>query len=77
MQYIKGGYSFRLKSEVDVWQRSYDNRRIVDVEDFAERMRYVHQNPVRAHLVDQVDDYLFSSAGREGLIDPAPDHFGQ
>ena len=76
MQYIKGGFSFRLKSKLDVWQRSYDNRRIVDPEDFAERIRYIHQNPVRAHIAQQSDAYPFSSAGREHLIDPAPIHLG-
>jgi putative transposase len=27
IQYIKGGFSFRLHSKADVWQRSYDIRR--------------------------------------------------
>jgi len=30
VQLIKGGFSFRLKSKMDVWERSYDSRRIVD-----------------------------------------------
>jgi putative transposase len=74
MQYIKGGFSFRLKSKIDVWQRSYDNRRIVDSTDFVERIRYIHQNPVRAHIATQAEEYLFSSTGRERLIDPPPHH---
>jgi putative transposase len=75
MQYIKGGFSFRLKSKLDVWQRSYDSRRILNAEDFAERIRYIHQNPVRAHMVVRAEAYPFSSAGREHLIDPPPTHF--
>jgi putative transposase len=74
MQYIKGGFSFRLKSKVDVWQRSYDSRRIVDGDDFAERIRYIHQNAVRANFVTQADEYLFSSAGKGHLVEPAPLH---
>jgi putative transposase len=27
MQFIKGAFSFRLKSKLDVWERSYNNRR--------------------------------------------------
>ena len=77
MQYIKGGFSFRLKSKIDVWQRSYDNRRILDSEDFAERTRYIHENPVRAHIASRAEEYLFSSAGREHLIDPPPHHLSQ
>jgi putative transposase len=33
MQYIKGGFSFRLRSKLDVWERSYDSRRIADLHD--------------------------------------------
>jgi putative transposase len=77
MQYIKGGFSFRLKSKVDVWQRSYDSRRIVDPEDFAERTRYIHQNPVRAHIATQADAYPFSSAGKQHLVDPPPPHLSR
>ncbi len=34
MQYIKGNFSFRLKSKLDVWERSYTNHRIVDRYDY-------------------------------------------
>jgi putative transposase len=74
MQYIKGGFSFRLKSKVDVWERSYDSRRIVDAGGFAERIRYIQQNPVRANIVTQADVYPFSSAGKQHLVDPTPSH---
>jgi putative transposase len=74
MQYIKGSFSFRLKSSTEVWQRSYDNRRILGAEDFSERIRYIDQNPVRAHIATRAEEYLFSSAGRIDLIDPPPHH---
>jgi putative transposase len=74
MQYIKGGFSFRLKSKIDVWQRSYDNRRVVDSTDLAERTHYIHQNPVRAFITTRAEAYPFSSAGRGHLVDPAPLH---
>ncbi len=52
MQYIKGGFSFRLKSKLDVWERSYDSRRITDIHDYTTHTSYIHQNPIRAGLVD-------------------------
>jgi putative transposase len=75
MQYIKGGFSFRLKSKLDIWERSYDNRRILDADGYDERIRYVHENPVRARIVSQAEDYSFSSAGREHLVDAKPSQF--
>lgn len=38
MQYIKGGFSFRLKSKLDVWERSYDSRRITDLDDYTNHL---------------------------------------
>jgi len=39
----------------------------------ASRMKYIHENPVRAGIVDQPEDYLYSSArnyaGMSGLIE--------
>lgn len=77
MQYIKGGFSFRLKSKFDVWERSYDSRRLADPRGFAERLQYIHQNPVREKIAIRAEEYLFSSAGREHLIDPPPRHLSQ
>jgi putative transposase len=42
MQYIKGNFSFRLKSKVDVWERSYDSRRITDARDYLTHITYIH-----------------------------------
>jgi hypothetical protein len=37
------------------------------------RMKYIHDNPVRAGIVENVEDYLYSSArnysGLKGLIE--------
>ena len=77
MHYIKGGFSFRLKSRVDVWERSYDSRRVLDAGDFAGRVGYIQENPVRARIATQADGYPFSSAGRAHLVDPAPSHLSQ
>jgi putative transposase len=62
---------------MDVWERSYDSRRILGAVDCAERVRYIRENPVRAHIATQADDYPFSSVGRAHLVDPAPGHLSQ
>ena len=62
MQLIKGGFSHRLASKLPVWQRSFTDHRIRDREDFETRRHYIHQNPVRAHLVEVATHYPHSSA---------------
>jgi len=76
-QYVKGGFSFRLKSKMDVWERSYDNRRITDEEQFDVCKRYVEENPVRKRLVIAAGDYPYSSFGRREMVDPKPLWFGR
>ncbi len=75
MQYIKGGFSFRLKSKMDVWERSYDSRRILDADGFTGRVRYIHQNPVEEYLVSEAGMFPYSSMGRNEMVDPIPRHF--
>jgi putative transposase len=72
----QGRFSFRLKSKIDVWERSFDSRRILDPADFAGRIRYIHENPVQADIAAQSEDYAFSSAGRQQLVDRPPTHLG-
>ena len=77
MQFIKGGFSFRLKSKMDVWERSYDSRRIVSAEGFQARVRYIQQNPVEELLVGEAGMFPYSSMGQDGSVDPMPRHFGE
>jgi putative transposase len=74
MQFIKGGFSFRLKSKLDVWQRGFTKRRIEDARDYANHVIYIHENPVRARLCDQGTYFPYSSANGAISIDPAPGH---
>jgi REP-associated tyrosine transposase len=74
MQYIKGGFSFRLKSNLDVWERSYDSRRIVDTQDYTTHITYIHQNPIRANLTTQSELYPHSSANPNHPSDNSPTH---
>ncbi len=62
LQFIKGNFSFRLKSKPPVWQPSFKWHRIEDAQDFKFHREYIHQNPVRARLCPQAEDYPYSSA---------------
>jgi putative transposase len=59
---IKGGFSHRVGSAFPVWQKSFTERRMRDAEEFMVRREYIHQNPVRAGMVQYAEDYAFSSA---------------
>ena len=59
---IKGGFSHRLASKFPVWQRGFTDHRIRDESDLEIRREYIHQNPVRARMVERPEAYLYSSA---------------
>jgi putative transposase len=73
MQFIKGGFSFRLKSKFDVWMRSFNESQITSKEKFMSCVRYIEENPVRRGLVATPEAYPFNSAVR-GALDPMPLH---
>jgi len=72
MQFIKGGFSYRLKSRPPVWQASFTNHRIRDFADYEHHRAYIRMNPVRARLVERAEDYPHSSAGVVMRMDPVP-----
>ena len=78
MQFIKGGFSFRLKSELNVWTRGFNESQIMSEEKFMNCVRYIEENPVRRGLVAAPNEYRFSSASCGpscGPSDPMPSHF--
>jgi putative transposase len=80
VHFIKGGFSFRLKSSVPVWQARFTSHGIRDGEEFGRHCEFIWASPVRAGLAPKAEDYLFSSAGGRYELDPAPErltsHFG-
>ena len=72
VQFIKGGFSFRLRSKLPVWQPSFTNHRIRDEEDFEQHREYIRMNPVGAGLAGKVEDYSYSSATGRFPLDPMP-----
>jgi putative transposase len=63
MQFIKGGFSYRLKKEFgfsgEVWQRGFCEVRVNDRESFRSHRKYIAENPVKRGLVNAPDDYPY------------------
>jgi len=72
MQFIKGGFSFRLKSRPPVWQPSFTNHRVRDFEDYVRHREYIWLNPVRARLAGTEEAYPYSSAAGRIRLDSVP-----
>jgi putative transposase len=72
MQFIKGGFSYRLKSRPPIWQASFTNHRIRDFADYENHREYIRMNPVRAQLAKRAEDYPYSSAAGVMRMDPVP-----
>jgi putative transposase len=66
MQFIKGGFSHRLKKELgyegEVWQRGFSEVRISDAASYGHHREYIAQNPVKAGLVDSAEKFPFCFA---------------
>jgi putative transposase len=62
MQFIKGGFSFRLKSKLEGWMRSFNETQIMTKEKFVGCVLYIEANPVRRGLASTRGMYPFSSA---------------
>src|SRR5437868_4412862 len=52
MQFIKGGFSFRVKRELnygaDVWERSFTEHRIKSADEYDRYRAYIRENPLSA-----------------------------
>jgi putative transposase len=63
IQFIKGGFSYRLKKEFgysgEVWQRGFSELRVDDRESFLQHRRYIAENPMKARLVDLPEKFPF------------------
>ena len=72
MQFIKGGFSYRMKERGSVWQASFTNHRVRDLEDFEKHREYIWMNPVRAGLARRPEEYRYSSAAGVLRLDAVP-----
>jgi len=76
LQLIKGGLSFRAKKELhfggEIWQKSFYDRRVRDINEYHAFREYIHRSPVRRGLVAAVQGYPYSSAWPEFVLDSLP-----
>ena len=72
VQFIKGGFSYRLDERGSIWQPSFTNHRIRDWEDYECHRDYIRMNPVRARLAPRPDAYPYSSATGLLRMDAVP-----
>jgi len=63
-QEIKKGFTRRLDASASPWQRRYWEHTIRDDVDFQTHFDYIHINPVKHGLVEQVVDWPHSSFHR-------------
>ena len=76
MQFIKGGFSYRAKKDLgfggEIWEKSFYDRRVRDVEDYFACRHYIRQNPVKRGLTPAAEEYPYSSARADFVMDKAP-----
>jgi putative transposase len=72
MQFIKGGFSYRLNKRGPVWQPSFTNHRIRNWEDYERHRDYIWMNPVRERLASKPEAYPYCSAAGVMRMDAAP-----
>ncbi|WP_436516096.1 REP-associated tyrosine transposase [Ekhidna sp. To15] len=69
----QSGRNLNRIKEFKVWQDGNKPKAIVSNSFLDEKLMYIHQNPVDAEMVDEPEDYLYSSArdycGIKGLLE--------
>jgi putative transposase len=76
VQFIKGGFSYRAKKELgsnmEVWQKGFQDHRIRDANDYDVHVSYIRDNPVRERFCDRADEFPYSSAHTGYELDAVP-----
>jgi len=76
VQLIKGGYAFMAGRELGIhapiWQKGFSEVRSLTWTEYLARVRYIHENPVRAGYVSAPELFEFSSAWPGRQLDVPP-----
>jgi putative transposase len=63
---------FKSASDYQVWQEGFHPQQIISEKMLHQKIEYIHNNPVRAGLVEKPQDWIYSSAknylGLEAVI---------
>ncbi|HRP40062.1 MAG: transposase [Chitinophagales bacterium] len=67
---------FKKEEKVWFWEEGYHGEEIFSKAFFDTKLKYIHQNPVRAGIVEKEEEYLLSSCcdyygNRKGLLELA------
>lgn len=62
----------RAKGELALWQPGFHPQAIRTERVFRQKLRYLHENPVRKGLVTRPEDWWYSSARIEAALPDAP-----
>jgi REP-associated tyrosine transposase len=76
MMLIKGGSSHAIHQQrgnnIQIWASGFHEASIRDERDYLSKARYIRQNPVEAHLVTKMEDWLHGSASGAFQMDQLP-----
>jgi putative transposase len=76
VQFIKGGFSYRARKELgsnmEIWQKGFQDHRLRDASDWALHVSYIHNNPVKKRLCERPGEYPYSSAHAGYELDAVP-----
>ena len=67
IELIKHGFSYRLDSQLPVWQNGFTGYSVANQRDLEIVRAFMHQIPVRAHLAQAAELYRHSSAFRQNF----------
>jgi putative transposase len=76
VQFIKGGFSYRAKKELgsnmEVWQKGFQDHRIRDASDYVMHVAYIRNNPVKERFCASPNEFQYSSAHAGFELDAVP-----
>jgi putative transposase len=76
IQLVKGGYSFAAReiTKREIWHSGYHEHRVRDLDDYANQLRYIANNPPAAQL-PQNYPYVHTHSEHRAWVDPCPQCF--
>ena len=76
VQLIKGGSSYEIGKRpgmrFSVWHGGFTEHQIRDQKDFDSHVKYIDENPVKAHLASTPEEFPHGSASGKYAMDPWP-----
>src|ERR1700733_2786815 len=61
IHFLKLSFAKRLPRGGSFWQKRYYDRNVSDAQEFTEKLRYIHRNPVKRGLVENASEWKWSS----------------